>query len=148
MRCGSKSLHSQVFCFLDSGHPDDHRNGSFHWSSSIVREQWALVRAVEADDGGRAYEYRRQGPGRGSSNGLLFASEFSRRARPSVEIDGEVHLLDESGGCVECWEGWPFRCLNCGGLVHAQFGDEDGDCNYWLAKRCDGCGPEFVLEDE
>lgn len=89
MRCGSKAMQGQVFCYRASGHPDEHRNGSFHWSSSIVREQWRLVgvasdflsdTGVTAYGEPRAYEYRREGPGKGSSNGILFTHEFSRRA--------------------------------------------------------------------
>lgn len=28
----------------------------------------------------------------------------------------------------------------CTGLVHAEFGEEDADCNYTLDTRCDICG--------
>ncbi len=48
-------------------------------------------------------------------------------------------------GNEECTEGWcgnqgyPKRC-GCGGLVHADFGDEDFDGDYWLYTKCDKCG--------
>lgn len=46
-------------------------------------------------------------------------------------------------GDAECGEGWcgssyPMPC-KCGGLIHANFGDEDYD-GYWLYKMCDKCG--------
>lgn len=37
--------------------------------------------------------------------------------------------------------GWPKEC-QCGGLIHAEFGDEDMDCNYFLYTKCDKCGAE------
>lgn len=39
---------------------------------------------------------------------------------------------------------WPVPCgrPGCDGLVHASFGDEDWDLNYWLYTRCDVCGEE------
>jgi hypothetical protein len=47
-------------------------------------------------------------------------------------------------GDAKCREGWcgngyPKPC-ECGGLIHADFGDEDSDCNYWLYTKCDRCG--------
>ena len=38
-----------------------------------------------------------------------------------------------------CGNGYPKKC-DCGGLIHADFGDEDSDCNYWLYTKCDKCG--------
>ena len=56
-------------------------------------------------------------------------------------------------GDKECDEGWcngytfPMPC-QCGGLIHANFGDEDSDCNYWLYKACDKCGLDYeAVED-
>lgn len=57
-------------------------------------------------------------------------------------------------GDVDCFEGWcsgeegafPTKCV-CGGLIHAAFGDEDSDCNYWLYKQCDRCGDEYSYVD-
>ena len=55
-----------------------------------------------------------------------------------------------SAGDAECGIGWcsgsgwsyPHPCERegCSGLVHAEFGDEDWDCNYWLYTKCDVCG--------
>lgn len=46
--------------------------------------------------------------------------------------------------CAESWCGreYPKKCSdsNCPGLVHANFGDEDANGDYWLATRCDVCG--------
>ena len=54
-------------------------------------------------------------------------------------------------GDSECTSGWcqggggghyPTPCDNegCGGLIHANFGDEQFDGDYWLYTRCDRCG--------
>lgn len=51
-------------------------------------------------------------------------------------------------GDATCDVGWcsidrypkPCEQSNCTGLVHANFGDEDADCNYWLDTKCDVCG--------
>lgn len=38
--------------------------------------------------------------------------------------------------------GYPKPCLRneCDGLVHAEFGDENYDGDYWLYTECDVCG--------
>ncbi|MDG6918447.1 MAG: dual specificity protein phosphatase family protein [Nitrososphaerota archaeon] len=63
----------------------------------------------------------------------------------SIEVDGKTHLV----GDKDCHEGWcggsynyPRPCgrQGCEGLVHAEFGDEDSNCNYWLHTKCDKCG--------
>lgn len=46
-------------------------------------------------------------------------------------------------GNKDCEEGWcgnwyPIKC-DCGGLIHADFGDESWD-GYWLYTKCDQCG--------
>lgn len=60
------------------------------------------------------------------------------------EFDSEHRVGDR-----DCQVGWcggaqnyPQPCENegCPGLVHAEFGDEDADCNYWLYTKCDVCG--------
>lgn len=53
-------------------------------------------------------------------------------------------------GDAECTVGWcggisgyPENCEfteGCNGLVHAEFGDENGDGDYWLYYKCDQCG--------
>ncbi|KKT30333.1 MAG: hypothetical protein UW18_C0018G0011 [Microgenomates group bacterium GW2011_GWF1_44_10] len=60
-----------------------------------------------------------------------------------IDVSGEGLCLHEVGN-RDCQEGWcgnfyPKSC-ECGGLIHADFGDEDSDCNYWLYKKCDKCG--------
>jgi hypothetical protein len=54
---------------------------------------------------------------------------------------GDEHLIGNAD-CPDCWSGYPSPCEQdeCTGLVHASFGDEDSDCNYWLYTRCDVCG--------
>ncbi len=48
-------------------------------------------------------------------------------------------------GDKECNKGWcsidsyPKQC-KCGGLIHADFGDENWDGDYWLYTKCDKCG--------
>ena len=49
-------------------------------------------------------------------------------------------------GNKECVEGYcnggfsyPKKC-ECGGLIHADFGDEYFDGDYWLFTKCDKCG--------
>ena len=49
-------------------------------------------------------------------------------------------------GNKKCNEGWcnkgshyPIKC-ECGGLIHADFGDENRDGDYWLYTKCDKCG--------
>jgi hypothetical protein len=34
---------------------------------------------------------------------------------------------------------YPMAC-ECGGLIHADFGDENCDGDYWLYIKCDKCG--------
>ena len=62
-----------------------------------------------------------------------------------IDTDFSAHEI----GDEDCSSGWcggassyPRKC-KCGGLIHAEFGDEDWD-GYWLYKRCDRCGEEYV----
>ena len=57
----------------------------------------------------------------------------------------EVHEKGDSD-CPGCWQGYPVRCGNCGELVHAEFGDEDWDCNYYLNYECENCGADYIIE--
>lgn len=41
--------------------------------------------------------------------------------------------------CDTCWAEYPVPCI-CGGLIHATFGDESYDGDYWLHTQCDMCG--------
>lgn len=60
---------------------------------------------------------------------------------------GDIIGYEHRIGDEDCSEGWcgstyPKSCEKeeCTGLVHANFGDEDSDCNYWLYTKCDVCG--------
>ena len=70
----------------------------------------------------------------------------------SFDVSGEGLYQHESGNknCREGWcdgiHGFPCPC-KCGGLIHADFGDEDSDCNYWLHKKCDNCGENFEMPE-
>ena len=52
---------------------------------------------------------------------------------------GVLHVIG-SPSCPECWSGYPRPHDGCSGFIHAAFGDEDADCNYWLYTKCDVCG--------
>lgn len=55
-------------------------------------------------------------------------------------IEYAVHE-DGNKECKECWPDYPKKCGECGeGLMHAEFGDENSDGDYWLATKCDKCG--------
>lgn len=67
-----------------------------------------------------------------------------------IEIDGEEHMV----GNIDCDVGWcqgntgfPAKHKDCGGLIHAEFGDESFD-GYWLYKKCDKCGKTDIDEDD
>ena len=70
----------------------------------------------------------------------------------TIDVSGEdiYHHIIGNESCIEGWcdEGfhYPKRC-KCGGLIHADFGDEDYDMNYWLYEKCDRCGMDFEEED-
>lgn len=52
-------------------------------------------------------------------------------------LDGEPHPVGSD--CDECWgDSYPKTC-ECGGNIHAVFGDENWD-GYWLYTKCDRCG--------
>jgi len=63
-------------------------------------------------------------------------------------IQSGDQLYEHLVGDKNCKEGWcggghyPVKC-KCGGLIHAEFGDEDTDCNYWLNLACDKCGDKY-----
>ena len=66
----------------------------------------------------------------------------------TFDVSGEGLYQHEIGNsnCSVGWctsgDGFPKRC-KCGGLIHADFGDEDSDCDYWLYKKCDKCGEDY-----
>lgn len=58
-------------------------------------------------------------------------------------------VFDHGIGDASCEEGWcgglegfPRPC-KCGGLIHADFGDEDEEGNFWLVYKCDRCGDDL-----
>lgn len=55
---------------------------------------------------------------------------------------GETGDMHEIGNeeCADCWGDYPKPC-ECGGLIHASWGDENID-DYWLYTQCDRCGEE------
>lgn len=59
------------------------------------------------------------------------------------EMLGDQHLIG-APGCEAGWCGgdYPRNCggENCQGLIHANFGDESYDGDYWLYTKCDVCG--------
>ncbi len=67
----------------------------------------------------------------------------------TIDVSGEG-LYQHPVGDRKCQEGWcsglsgyPKPCERCGaGLVHADFGDESTDGDYWLYTKCDICGEE------
>lgn len=64
---------------------------------------------------------------------------------PVIEINGFEHEIGDTD-CKECWSGYPKPC-RCGGLIHATFGDENYDMDYWLYYKCDKCGSTNPEED-
>ena len=62
---------------------------------------------------------------------------------PGVEFASQHDI--GSGKCDGCWPGYPRRC-ECGGMIHAEFGDEMED-GYYLNFYCDKCGSTAGQED-
>lgn len=63
-----------------------------------------------------------------------------------IYYDGWTEHDAHNSDCSSCWSGFPKLCANCGGLVHAQFGEESRD-GYTLIKKCDGCGDDWGYDD-
>ena len=62
----------------------------------------------------------------------------------------DAHHLIGNKDCKEDWcgsHGYPELC-KCGGLIHAAFGDENYDCEYWLYEECDRCGQNYEYKEE
>lgn len=67
---------------------------------------------------------------------------MSNEVTPLVFGDSDYEHEVGNPNCGHGWCGgtsYPKKC-ECGGLIHANFGDEDMDCNYWLYTMCDKCG--------
>lgn len=58
---------------------------------------------------------------------------------PSPYLLYEHEVGDDVCTVGWCGNGFPITC-ECGGLIHADFGDENMDCEYWLYTLCDRCG--------
>ena len=68
--------------------------------------------------------------------------------KKTFDVSGEGLYQHEIGNknCNEGWcnEGIDFPCkCRCGGLIHADFGDEDSTGDYWIHKKCDRCGENY-----
>lgn len=70
----------------------------------------------------------------------------------TFDVSGEG-LYRHPVGAKDCREGWcdrdahpyrrfprPCKQKGCDGLIHADFGDETPDCEYWLYTKCDKYG--------
>ncbi|MFH0976819.1 MAG: hypothetical protein V1874_13625 [Spirochaetota bacterium] len=56
----------------------------------------------------------------------------------NVNPDEEDNHEIGNTNCSKCWNGYPIKC-DCGGLIHASFGDENSEYDYWLYYKCDKC---------
>jgi hypothetical protein len=63
----------------------------------------------------------------------------------TFKIDISEHAVGDKE-CSGCWGEYPKPC-SCGGLIHAEFGDENADGDYWLMYTCDKCGDTSQPED-
>ena len=76
------------------------------------------------------------------------------RAVVSIDVSGEGIYWHQVGNadCREGWclgidgNGWPYPC-KCGGLIHADFGDENASGDYWIHRKCDRCGDNWKMDD-
>lgn len=75
---------------------------------------------------------------------LIYMEEETDPTPETFDVSGEGLYQHEIGN-ADCCEGWcdgstyPKPCP-CGGLIHADFGDENYDGDYWLHTKCDRCG--------
>ena len=65
----------------------------------------------------------------------------------TFEIDGMTHYKGAKQ-CSQCWDDSYPRDCQCGGRIHAEFGDENWDGDYWLFIVCDRCGDEHDEVDD
>jgi len=56
----------------------------------------------------------------------------------TIDLQGVDHPVGDCE-CSPCWAEYPKPC-ECGGLVHASFGDYTAGDSYYLVTRCDRCG--------
>ena len=65
-----------------------------------------------------------------------------REGRIDVSGEGIYQHVVGNKVCTEGWcgtPGYPCACP-CGGLIHADFGDENDVGDYWVYVKCDRCG--------
>jgi len=66
------------------------------------------------------------------------------------EVGSGLDAVEHEKGnpnCSKCWTDFPKKC-KCGGLIHAEFGDESYDGDYWLYYKCDECGSTDEPEED
>lgn len=63
----------------------------------------------------------------------------------TFEVNGYDHQKNNPE-CPACWRGFPVPC-ECGGLIHAEFGDENANGDYYLIYRCSKCDNYTFKED-
>lgn len=56
-----------------------------------------------------------------------------------IIIDGTFEHPVGDKECTECWDEYPKEC-ECGGLIHASFGDYNDEESFYLVTMCDKCG--------
>ena len=65
-----------------------------------------------------------------------------------LTIGGYDDHIADAKDCKDCWSGFPVPCINCKkGLVHATFGDENYDGDYWLYFKCSVCGNDYGFDE-
>lgn len=71
--------------------------------------------------------------------------------RRYIDVEGAGvcrHVVGDAN-CAAGWCGasrYPILC-KCGGLIHADWGDEDYDENYWVYLACDRCEDAYEEVD-
>jgi len=61
-------------------------------------------------------------------------------------MESDMHNIGDPK-CDGCWKVWPREC-ECGGLVHAEFGEQLTYDSYSLVIQCDKCGNDYICEEE
>lgn len=83
-----------------------------------------------------------------TKNALAEAVRAVLRDQPKTfTVEWKEHRVGDPR-CVDGWcggiDGYPKPC-RCGGLMHADFGDDTED-GYWLHLKCDKCGENYREE--
>lgn len=120
-------------------HPGEH----VRWGGTTI----TVLHEPELDHGSYHVPARRSDTGRQVDMELTLAHtvEMADASQPVMDGwngAGWEHYVGRED-CPGCWsDAWPVSCETegCGGLVHAEFEDENYDGDYWLSYRCDRCG--------